>query len=155
MGLIHTQHPGWRLREGCAHILALQGLGCREHDQRATFLDALERGSALCHAECPVETYDRRATLAEALLLVGHQRDQGRDHHGRLRREQRGELIDQRLAVARREHGQQVLAGQHGLQRAALEGVQAPDAEALPRQRLRPAKVTRHGLPLRATTPPG
>ena len=74
-----------------------------------------------------------RLALGEVLHLVALERDQRRDHHRRARREQPGDLVDRRLARARRHHDERVAPGEHGLDGLALARAELVEAESLAR----------------------
>jgi hypothetical protein len=70
--------------------------------------------------------------------LVLDQRDQRAHHDGDARHDERRQLVQQRLAAARRHDGQQVLVAQQVLERLGLARAKCLDAERLlsdPKQR--------------------
>ena len=62
--------------------------------------------------------------------LVGHQRDERRDHHRQPGRRRGGRLVAERLARAGGHHDQGVAPGEGGGDGAVLAGAQAPHAQA-------------------------
>jgi hypothetical protein len=67
----------------------------------------------------------------ERLDLVLHQRDERRDDDGEVVREQRGKLVAERLARARRHHDERVATRERGLARLALAASEAGESEVL------------------------
>jgi len=86
----------------------LERLGRRQHDERPALREPLESVPAFGHAQAAVEPDHGQTAPLERLLLVGHQRDEGRyDDRGTLEQQCR-RLVEKRFAVAGRQHGQHV-----------------------------------------------
>ena len=64
--------------------------------------------------------------------LVAHQRNQRRDHNGQSVPQKRGQLIAERLAAARRHHGQHVSSIEDCADNIALAGPEIREAKGLP-----------------------
>jgi hypothetical protein len=73
----------------------------------------------------------------QRLHLVLHQGDQRRDDQREVGPHQRGELVAERLARARRHHDQHVAVGQCGVDRLALARPERREAEQLAQRRAR------------------
>jgi hypothetical protein len=117
----------------------LERLGSGEDDQAAALSEPLKRRPALGGAEAAVKRDDRNATSSERLLLIRHEGNERRDHDRRPIKNHRRNLIDQRLAKARRQGHQRVASVQNGEHRRCLLGPQALDAEGC-------GAVCRHAL---------
>jgi hypothetical protein len=83
------------------------------------------------------------AKLAQRRDLVGHQRDQRRDHHAHALAQQRRDLVADRLAAAGGHQHQRVAAGGDVLDDLLLEAAEALVPEDLAQDRLRIASF--HG----------
>ena len=85
------------------------------------------------------------AVGGELVLLVLHQRDQRTDDHRQPREHQRGQLVDERLAAARRHDDQRVSSAEYGVDRFPLAFLEILMAEAIGEDSTRfGAKCRRH-----------
>ena len=107
----------------------LERLGRREHDQAAASLEPLERSPSLGRAQPAVKRNHRDAALPESAFLIRHEGNERRDNDRRPLEDHRWNLIDQRLAEARRQCHQRVASVQNGEHRQFLLGPQAWDAK--------------------------
>ncbi len=81
------------------------------------------------HALGRVEPRGDGAGAPQLLQLIGHERQQRRDDDGDAGQLERGELIGQRLAGARRHDGQHVLAGEEVADDLLLAGTEVTQVE--------------------------
>ena len=91
--------------------LVLELFGRRINDAEAPRGDALASAQFLIFRERRVECDDvGDAALAQHVELILHQGDQRTDDDGRTLEQQRGQLVRQALARARRKNSQRILA---------------------------------------------
>ena len=93
-----------------------------------------ERTSASTSRRCLTVSVESTLHGADALgdhlvELILDQRDQRADHDRDAGHDQRGQLVEQRLAAAGRHHREQVFAGEQVLERLGLAGAECLDAE--------------------------
>src|SRR5690606_30657617 len=150
--LVDGEERGMRVRDALADLGGLERLGRRQHDERSAGGEPLERGAALGGAQAAVEANHRQAPPLERALLIGHQRDQRRHDDRRPIERQRHRLIEQRLAVAGRQHGQRIAPVEERAKRTLLLRPQPRDAELLSGDRARPRE--RIGAALATAAPP-
>ena len=77
--------------------------------------------------EGAIEQRRSNAALNQRVDLILHQRDQGADHQGQARQEERGELITKTFAPARRHHAENVAPLKDILNHLALAGAKLPE----------------------------
>ena len=129
VGLVDDEDPDRRLAQAVDEARRREALrGDVEHRHLAGDR-ALQRPAVVGAVALGV---DQLGAPAEALDLIGHQRDQRRDDHRELAVEDRRQLVAERLAGPGRHHQQHVAAGDHGLDRLQLSGPEPGVAELAP-----------------------
>ena len=115
VGLV--EHPGadLALLQRAANRHAAELFGGDQQDRGVAEPHLLERLGPLRHRQQPVDgDTGRDAVTLEACRLIGHERHQRRQHHSQRARvviaRQRGYLVAQRLACARRQNRQHISA---------------------------------------------
>ena len=111
---------------GCGR---LERLGRRENDQAAALLEPFKRSPSLGRAQPAVKRNHRDAAPFESVLLIGHEGNERRDNNRRPIKNHRWDLVDQRLAKARRQRHQCIASVENGEHRQFLLRPQALDAK--------------------------
>ena len=111
MGLVHGNqrdlHLGEALGEPRAHAFG------RDIEQiHLATRGRLQRFGAGIEIHRGVEPFGAHADLFQRINLIGHQRDQRRNHNADTVAQQRRDLVAERLAAAGRQHGEAILAPQ-------------------------------------------
>jgi hypothetical protein len=83
----------------------------------------------LARAERRVDGPRVHPQLVQLVGLVLHQRDEGGDDHGEAGKDERGELVEERLAGAGGHHHQRVAAAQHRADHLLLPGAELVERE--------------------------
>ncbi len=134
VGFVDREERDGDARHALAESLALEALGGDVEQLQLAPGGALERILLLRDGDEGVHRGGRDATGDEAVDLVLHQRDERTDDQREARQEQRGDLVADALARARRHHAEDVAAREHGGDDLALTGPEAREAESLPQQ---------------------
>ena len=123
--------PVVELGDGAAEAAGHRALGGDEQDTELAGVEPIEDGSGFVVVEGRVQGGRGVVVELEGADLVAHQGDERADDHGGAPGDERGDLVAERLAAARGQHGQAVAsldAGGDGGRLHGAEGVEPPDA---------------------------
>ena len=130
VGLIDAQERRPSALEEGAGRGRLECLGRGENDEAAAFSEPLKRSPSLGRAQPAVKRNHRDAAPPESAFLIRHEGNERGDNNRRPLKNYRWNLIDQRLAKARRQRHQRVASVQNGEHRQFLFGAEAWDAKS-------------------------
>ena len=160
VGLV--EHPGTDLAllQRAAHRHAAELFRGDQQDRGVAEADLLKGFGSLRHGQQPVDGDTRRDAVApEACRLIGHQRHQRRQHHSQRARlviaRQCRYLIAQRLACARRQDRQHVLALHRSLDNRLLHRLARVGVFGFRPERVEPEQALelRHRIVVAAAPP--
>jgi len=114
VGLVHHQARGRKPPQQLPERCAPEPLGRDVEQFDAPGCQLLFHLRALGRQQRGVERRRRNALRAQPVDLVFHQGDERGDHDGRTIEQQRGKLEAKRLTRARRHHGHDIAAREHG-----------------------------------------
>ena len=135
-------------------VAVLEALGREVEDLALAVLDLPARLARLARRQMRVHRERVDAVRGELVLLVLHQRDERTDDDREAREHQRGQLIDERLAAARRHDDERVAPGEHGVDRLPLAFLEILMAKALASMRALWLDFRRHRRSGKAGTGP-
>ena len=110
MRFVDGEQADARLAQHRLGAVEREPLGRGVKQAQAAVGDGIEQRRRFLAAVRGIERACRDAEALQLRDLVAHQRDQRRNHDGQPIAQQSGQLIAQRLAAARRHHGEHVLA---------------------------------------------
>ena len=148
--LVDDEQRRLRDRELVEHLRLGELLGREEHELERVLGQLGERLVPLGGPDAGVELRrTARRPRAQVLDLLALERDQRRDDDGGAGQQQRGDLVDRRLARAGRHDHERVAAVEHRLDRLALARAERVEAEHLARDAVDPVAVMPRWLPAR------
>ena len=109
--------------------LGAEQLGREVEELQGAVLDLLPDPRPLAPIDAAMHGRSGDTQEPELGHLVVHERDQRRDDQGEARLHHRRQLVAEALAAAGGHHGQEVLAGEQGVDDLALPGAKALEAE--------------------------
>ena len=110
-------------------VVEHQALGGDVEQSKLAAVQAAQSGARLVGIEGGIQVGGGDPGGLELVHLILHQRDEGRDHDGETRPQQGGELETERLAPTGGQQGEDIAAGEGGLDDLALQRVEAAVAE--------------------------
>jgi hypothetical protein len=122
------------LAERLEELRRAERLGRRHQKDRAARLEPFERGTPRLATDGAVEAHDRHVELLELRVLILEKCQQRRAQHHRLRQRHRRDLVAGRLAVAGRQHDEDVAAAGGFADDPLLFGVEAVETESTRRE---------------------
>jgi hypothetical protein len=113
MGLVDGEQIDAGAREPFRGRCVGEPFGRGVEKAHATFPNGIDDAPVLLAVIGRVEAPGLDAEMAHGRYLIAHERDQRRDHDREAAAHECRQLVAERLAGARRHHGEHVLAGQH------------------------------------------
>jgi hypothetical protein len=110
-----------QLRQALQHGRLHQAFGRQVEQVQRAFAGAAPHVAAGVRGGAGIELLGSHTRLLQCRHLVGHQRNQRRDDEAETGADQRGDLVAQALAAARRQHGERATPGQDLADHAGLQ----------------------------------
>ena len=122
-------------------IAERQSLGRDVKQAQAAIGNGVEKGGCFLAAVRGIERPCRNPEGLQLRDLVAHQRNQRRDHDGQPVPQQRGQLIAERLAPARRHHGEHVAPVEDRADNIVLARPKIREPKGLPQRFARSVQI--------------
>jgi hypothetical protein len=145
VGLVNDEQRRPGLAQGVEHVALAQLLRREEEELDVAGADAVQRGPALRDANRGVGRRGAVRDAHQAGHLVSLEGDQRADDDGWPLEQERGQLVDRRLARTGGQHRERVAAVEDGRDRFTLAGSQRVEAEAFTREGRDRSHVGGHG----------